>query len=57
VEGGQLGGDPGRGGGLVAGDQAGLGGHEAVQALAQLVGQQRDRRHRLPAPVGSMRLV
>ena len=42
VEGGQLAGDPDRGGGLVAGDRTGLGGDEPVQALAQLVGQQRD---------------
>jgi hypothetical protein len=39
VEGGQLAGDP-CGGGLVAGDQVGLGGHEPVQALAQLVRHQ-----------------
>jgi hypothetical protein len=53
VEGGQLAGDPDRGRGLVTGDRAGLGGDEPVQALAQLVGQQRDRRHGLPVLVAS----
>jgi hypothetical protein len=52
VEGGQFAGDPGRGGGLVPGDWRGLGADEPVQPLARLVGQQSDRRHRLPAPVG-----
>jgi hypothetical protein len=53
VEGGQLAGDPDSGGGLVAGDRAGLGGDEPVQALSELVGEQPDRRDRLPARVGS----
>jgi hypothetical protein len=51
VEGGQLAGGPDRGSGLVAGDRVGLGDHEPVETLAELVGEQRDRRQLLPVLV------